>query len=146
IVAGGIHEDSDRHRAASDRIAHGKRRIEVQIARAWGVEIQSDHVGARKDCGFDILRPGHPADLNANGHREAAASGAGSAPISSESLAAGLPPRSRLSPIRKPPAPARSSRTMSEGLSIPLSETTRDESLRPARSFSVTAISVTKVW
>src|SRR5271166_2477749 len=75
------------------------------------VKIQANHVGAEIDRGARILDPRHAADFHPHAHCMLS-----KAATNSGSFAAGLPSRSRLSPMRNARAPAASRRRMSSAV------------------------------
>src|SRR5262249_55667590 len=126
----------------SDNLPNRTRTGALEIARARLIKVQSDQVRAGQDGGLGIFDAGHAAYFDPYRHRESPPDRASS---KAASFARGSPPRSRLSPIKNPRAPARSSRTMSWGVSIPLSEIINASLCCRESRRSVTARSVTKL-
>src|SRR5215469_9304751 len=114
IVAGSVDEHANDRGARADGGANLEGAIDVDTARSFRIEVQADHIGAGGDRGARVLDASDAADFHSNSH---------SARINSPSFTPGVPPRSKLSPIRNACAPAASSRRMSAGESIPLSVT-----------------------
>src|SRR5579885_1026937 len=138
----GVDEDADDGASGADRVADAAGGVEGDGAGAWRIEVEADEVGAAGDGGFGVGGAGDAADFDADGHR-GAVPGVRAA-TSGVSARRGLPPRSRLSPMRKARAPAASRRRRWSGVSMPLSATMRARPAYPRRSISVVARSVLK--
>src|SRR5580704_6766527 len=113
-----IDEHADDHAMRIDRLADFARALARDTSRTRCIKIQPNQVGAELDRGARVFDARHAADFYAHAHRTSSR-----AASNSGNFAAGLPSRSRLSPIRNARAPAASRRRMSSGALMPLSAT-----------------------